>query len=388
MQESMLVHEAIEGRPIYNAPLCFDIEGDIDADALRRAFESVARRHPILLSTYQLDTGLALVGAATPPDLVAPQRWADFWTQQFDLAREPPVRLGLTSDGDHHTFGMCVHHVAGDSWSVDILLRDLGTAYNALARGREPGWPTEAPSFFDYADAERAQRYDTSWWSRSLAGIEPPPGPRADPPPEDERGRCHRVRLPLGTTHTQGVRRLARTMRVSPAAILFTAVSMTVDAPVVGLPVVLRDTTTQQRIVGPLLNMLPVVTPQGAPTNRAKLIQRHAEAMESAIQHKNVPYSRILATRPASGQLFLHAVNVDPVIPRLGLAGTRVTPVPVPPVWAIWPALWDFSWPTVGNLRGDLAVSASDFAPEQLPALVDGFLASLEWLLEKDEWSG
>jgi hypothetical protein len=161
-----------------------------------------------------------------------------------------------------------------------------------------------------------------------------------------------------------------------------------VDAPVVGLPVVLRDTTTQQRIVGPLLNMLPVVTPRGVPTNRAKLIQRHAEAMEAAIQHKNVPYSRILATQPASGQLFLHAVNVDPVIPRLGLAGTRVTPVPVPQVWAIWPALWDFSWPTVGNLRGDLAVSTSAFAPEQLPALVNGFLASLDWLLEKDEWSG
>ncbi len=386
MQESMLVHEAIEGEPIYNACQCFTITGKLDVDALGNAIQAVARRHAVLLSTYHLEDGKANTGAAALPELQTPKRWADFWTRPFDLEQESPLRIGLTEDGDEHTLGLCVHHVACDTWSIDILLRDIGTAYNALARGGVPTWTAEAPSFFDYAARERARNWDTRWWSELLAGIEPSNYPRTDALDVAERGRCHRLPLPLDSTHTQKVRRLAQTERLSPTAILFTAISFAVNAPILGVPTVLRDTAALQQTVGPLLTMLPVVTTRERGLDRTELIRRHAEALDTAIQHKDVPYSRIVGTQPTrpNAPLFLHTVNVDSMVPRLGLAGLRVTRVPIRPALAVWPAVWEFSRPTVGNLRGELSVSLDAFTHQQAQTLVEDFLASLDRLLHEE----
>lgn len=394
-----MVHEELVGLPVYNVPLCFSITGDVDAEALERAFAMVAARHPVLLATYDLDTDTAVVGAAPSPTLSRasgrpddgspPPQFADMWERPFELDVEPPVRIGLVSVApDRHYFGMCVHHVAGDSWSVDLLLRDIGEAYRAARQGEASRWTEQAPSFFDHAEEERAQDLDTAWWVERLRDTESPRHPRTDPPAEADRGRSHRTELTLRATETQGIRRLARAASASPAAVFCTAVSLSVGrrGSVVGLPTVLRDTGPSQRTMGPLLNTLPVVTTWRDGLSPVDLVRRHAEAMASAIAHKNVPYSRILAARetsptPVSAPLFLHVVNVDPDVPRLGLVGLRVTSVPVRPRWAVWPALWEFSWPSVGNVRGELFVSTDAFTPEQAQELADGFATSLAWLL-------
>ncbi len=47
-QRLWFLDKLIEGRAIYNMPMALLLQGHLDRDALRRAFEEVGRRHEIL----------------------------------------------------------------------------------------------------------------------------------------------------------------------------------------------------------------------------------------------------------------------------------------------------------------------------------------------------
>ncbi|MGW7574965.1 condensation domain-containing protein [Streptomyces sp. NPDC054765] len=408
MQQSMLAHESIEALPVYNMPLCFEILGAVDAVALETALHHVVRRHPVLSSTYADGRAFPLPASAllSPldtaiercPDGVAPTSLSRLWEQPMDLRTRAPVRAKLVSvSPERHYFGLCVHHVAGDSWSLALLLEELGSAYGALRCGTEPEARPPAPDFFDHAAEEQGRSWDPTWWRAQLAGVRPQPHPRTDPPPPTERGTLVETPLELDSAATRGVRELSRAARVSPTAVLLTAVSLAVAdtgggterSSTVGLPAVLRDTYALQATMGPLLTTLPVRTAWQDGATSTELVQAHAEAISGALAHKDVPYSRVLKAagvrrRPGTAPLFLHVVNADNEAPRLRLAGVRTILRPVTPKWAIFPAQWEFSWKAVGNIRGVLQVSADAFTAEQAADCVGRFRSSLTRLLRSE----
>jgi hypothetical protein len=407
MQQSMLVHEALTNRPIYNMPLGFRISGRLEVSALEQAMRHVIRRHPVLHSTYDVTGAVPLAPGAPLPGLVV-EAWeggdeqtpvvAEFWQRPFDLCREVPVRaLLMSASPEDHLLVLSVHHAAGDSWALALLTREMGDAYARIVRGAVGPEETPAPDFFAYAAEERAAAEDTAWWADSLRDHQPQSVPRQDLPADDDRGRFLPIDLHLDAIHTQGVKRLAREARVSPAAVLFTTVSTAVaavpgagsDRPcrsVVGLPAALRDTRALQETVGPLLNTLPVSTSWRPDWPVQEIVQTHAAAMESALAHKHLPYTRILKAarmRRAPGAVpLLHLVNVDTEIPRLRLSGARATALPLPARWATFPALWEFSWGMVGNMRGVLRTDTDSFTTDQANDMAEAFRSSLARLIK------
>ncbi|MFF1691679.1 MULTISPECIES: condensation domain-containing protein [unclassified Streptomyces] len=400
MQQSMLAHEAFEDRPLYNMPLHFRIDGALDADALASALAHVVARHPVLHCLYDGaeatpadPSGAALLRDTAGSADEAAAAVARTWQDPLDVRTSLPVRARLVSlSPDEHHFGLGVHHVAGDSWSLVLLLRELATAYNRLVGGRAPDTEPPAPDFFDHADGEQRVTWDTTWWSRQLRDVASRSHPRTDPPGEEDRCLVVSVPLALDAADTRGVRELARAARVSPASVLLTAVSLSTapEAPggenVIGLPAVLRDTQELQKVMGPLLNTLPVQVTWDARAAADDLVRAHHDAMQDALAHKEVPYSRILRgaggrRRPGTAPLFLHVVNVDNELPRLRLRGARTTWVPVEPTWAIFPAHWEFSWGAVGDIHGVLRASADAFDPGQTRQCAAAFRSSLSRLL-------
>ncbi|MFC9409957.1 condensation domain-containing protein [[Kitasatospora] papulosa] len=407
MQQSMLVHESLANRPLYNMPLGFRISGRLDVLALEGALHHVIRRHPVLHSTFDMAGAVPLSHGEPLPGL-ALGTWqegdeqtppiAEFWQRPFDLRREIPVRaLLMSSSLESHLLVLSVHHVAGDSWALTLFTRELGDAYTRIVRDANPPVQAPAPDFFTYAAQEQATSEDEAWWSESLGGHQPQPVPRVDPPADDDRGRFHPTSLPLDAVQTQGVKRLARAARVSPTAVLFTAVSMAVaaenlgaaDQPcrsVVGLPAALRDTRDLQETMGPLLNTLPVSTTWHPDRPAQEIVRTHAAAMQSALTHKQLPYTRILKAarirRTPGAAPLLHLVNVDTEIPKLRLSGAKATGLPMPALWATFPALWEFTWGTVGNMSGVLRTDTTSFTADQANHMAGAFRSSLARLIK------
>ncbi len=71
---------------------------------------------------------------------------------RFDLAKEPAVRAELFDHGDgEYTLMVLLHHIAGDGWSLNPLMRDLSIAYIARQTGEKAEWAPLAIQYADYA---------------------------------------------------------------------------------------------------------------------------------------------------------------------------------------------------------------------------------------------
>ncbi|GAA3886300.1 hypothetical protein GCM10022227_49610 [Streptomyces sedi] len=204
----MLFHSAYDERStdVYTVQVVIDLEGPLDAAALRRAAEALLRRHANLRAGFRYE-GLQKAVQLIHRQVDVPWREADLrqspeadreaeldrllheqrW-ERFDLTRPPLVRFLLARTGpERYCFGLTVHHILVDGWSMPRLLRELLTLYRD-ADGAE--LPPVRP-FRDYLswlagrDREEAGRA----WSRALAGLDgatlvAPGAERVAEPPE------------------------------------------------------------------------------------------------------------------------------------------------------------------------------------------------------------
>jgi hypothetical protein len=104
------------------------------------------------------------------------------------------------------------------------------------------------------------------------------------------------------------------------------------------------------------------------------------------VAHKDVPYPAILRAAGArrgtgADPLLSHVVNIDTETADLPLSGLRTTARPIGRRWAHVPALWEFTWGTVGNIRGVLRAATDSFTPTDARELAGRFQDALRHLV-------
>ncbi|MEU4249062.1 amino acid adenylation domain-containing protein [Amycolatopsis sp. NPDC026612] len=175
-QRLWLLQQRHPASTAYHVPLAFRVAGAPDVDALRRAVQALVERHPALRTAFEATPdGLRQVAKPAYDPWTEPSD--DFFTAPFDLASGRLLRAAWRPDG---TFLLCLHHIAVDGWSLNILFRELSGAA-----------PRDAHTPFDFA----------TWQSRWFAS----PGYRAqltersdDAEPLGEAslaGRLHTTRI-------------------------------------------------------------------------------------------------------------------------------------------------------------------------------------------------
>jgi NRPS condensation-like uncharacterized protein len=55
----------------------------------------------------------------------------------FDLEHDPVFRTHLFSRGDENVLLLNSHHIAGDTWSLIVMMEELGQLYQARLTRRE-----------------------------------------------------------------------------------------------------------------------------------------------------------------------------------------------------------------------------------------------------------
>ncbi|HEU4873754.1 MAG TPA: AMP-binding protein, partial [Pyrinomonadaceae bacterium] len=199
----------------YNVSLATRIRGEVDLNALRRAFDALVRRHPMLRARFPSRDGgpVCVVSEDVEIDFEDAANWSEAalrnrlqveaWTS-FDLENGPLLRVLLFRRSSREcVLLLSAHHIIVDFWSLAVLLRELASLYKAEVEGHPATLPT-IRSYSDYVRRETAmlagpegERLRT-YWLQQLAGELPVldlPADRARPPVQTYRGASVSTRL-------------------------------------------------------------------------------------------------------------------------------------------------------------------------------------------------
>ncbi|MEV0621449.1 amino acid adenylation domain-containing protein [Nonomuraea sp. NPDC050404] len=304
-------------RPTYNIPLAADLDGPVNAEALRAALADLADRHESLRTVFPEELGLPvqriLQGQEAAPPLevvhVTEQDLGDALAaaarHPFDLATEPPIRARLCVLGPRrHVLLLVVHHIAADEWSTVVLLDDLTRAYESRLGGVAPDWAALPLQYADYALRQEDAPADLAGvkhWAARLAGapgeIELP----TDRPRPSRAGHQGGVQtFELAPELRERMERLATEHGATPFMVLHAAVAALLhrmgagDDICVGAPVSGRGEPALDGLVGFFVNLLALRVDVSGDPAFSELLARAREADLDAYAHRDVPFERVV----------------------------------------------------------------------------------------------
>ncbi|ASW55624.1 non-ribosomal peptide synthetase [Plantactinospora sp. KBS50] len=361
-EQLWFIDQFAPGLPTYNIAGTLWLDGDLDVDALGRAFDTLIARHEILRTRLDSVDGrpVQVIDAPPPPTvwavrdlsgMPAAQRdtafeaeAVEFGLLPFDLAKGPLYRSRLVRMTQRrHALHLNVHHSVFDGWSFAICVRELAACYTAEVTG-EPAELAGMPiQFADYALWERG-RLDggaveemIAYWTGNLRGVESVQMPTDRPRPVLQSFDGAVARAPMGADVLAGLRALSRREGTTIFVTLLAALQVLLhrysgqDDIVVGTASANRSRPELAPLIGYLVNTLPVRTDTSGDPTFTELLARVKETTLAAYAHQDLPFPKLVEAlkveRDASrAPLFQigFTINEDPPQPHEA-AGLRIS---------------------------------------------------------------
>ena len=393
----------------YNLPLRVDLVGRLRPAALRAALAGVVERHEVLRTRYRAAAGRprpVVDPAFVPPlpliDLAAlaePRREAALEQlaaaearRPFDLAKGPVLRALLVRLGaERHCLMVTRHHIAGDGWSLGILLEELSTLYLAGAMGTAPRLAELPIQYGDFAAWQRARAEAPGGderlerWVERLRGADYGLGLLAEPAPGAQRPVAQCLRSTLPAPLVEDLRALARQERTTLFTVLLSAFASALHRIggqsdlVIGSPAAGRTRTRLEPLIGSFVTMLPLrLDLSGRPTV-GEVLRRSHPVVQAALEDQETPTEQLVERlRPQ------RTLNDNPLFaavfalqnlpqPRLASASLMLSVAPSPPVMPKFAVSLTASAAADGGLELELEYDPGRLAPEvaeQVSALV------------------
>ncbi len=324
MQEGMLFHSLYSPQSgVYVQQLDGRLEGDLDADAFKQAWQGALDRHPGLRTAFLwegLEKPMQVVGrrVSMPIDI---RDWsgltegerrqrleaylAEDRREGFKLSKAPLMRMALfrLGDGAFH-FVWTHHHILVDGWSVAILLKEVFGIYEACLRGRRVSLPDARPYSLYIGWLKRQNLKDAeAYWRRVLAGFSAPTsltglGSKEQAAPSEE---YERILTELTASQTEALSTLARRSRLTlnsivqgAWALLLSRYSRESDI-VFGVASAGRPTDLPgvESVVGLFVNTLPMRVILSPTEPLIPWLQRLQEGQAAQRQFEYTPLSEI-----------------------------------------------------------------------------------------------
>jgi acyl carrier protein len=320
---SFLVHQELEPDDTSSlCPMLWEIRGPLDVAALRRSIQDLLARHDSLRAAYKVGRqAVAVPGAPASGGslrvLASAASLADargnvqaalysepMKLQDGEVWRAVLAALVRTAGSQQaHILGIVVHHLAFDGWSEGVLARDLTVAYNARRDGQEPCFEFPAPAMAELAAARRRRKIardddSLTYWETRLKGVVGLRFSAGKP----AAGRVVPSRARLIRTRELSAKELEQwtTLAASHATTLFAvllavyarclAQHLAEDDVVIGVPVVMRESSLEEAAIGCIINMLCVRLNDVKVSTWDGAVTRAAHEFDSAFAHRHLSF--------------------------------------------------------------------------------------------------
>ncbi|MBI5086019.1 MAG: amino acid adenylation domain-containing protein [Acidobacteria bacterium] len=168
-QQRLWIAEQLQpGSAAYHIPSAWRVSGELNVEALRRAFHAICMRHAVLRTVIRSADGTPTAHVLDAPPQILEADWTAMTPAEaqgelvresrrpFDLAGAAPVRCLLARvDGGGYLLLFLFHHIAFDGWSSSIFNAEMTTAYAASCQGVEPPLEPLGLHYSDYAAGQR-----------------------------------------------------------------------------------------------------------------------------------------------------------------------------------------------------------------------------------------
>ncbi len=423
-QRLWLIDQLEPGSPLYNIPVALRIEGPLRPEVLACCLGEVVRRHEALRTVFAApkgspvqviqpaaDFGLAVVDLSGLPErtraATALALAGEEAGRPFDLARGPLLRglllrLAATGGQMEHVVALTLHHIAGDGWSMGILVREVTALYAAFAEGRPSPLPELPVQYADFAVWQRrwlqGEPLDgqLEYWRARLAGLAPAELRADRPRPPVRSGLGAAVPVAIAGGLTEALRILGRQEDATLFMSLLAAFAVLVhrhaesDRLVLGTDIANRRHAELEGLIGLFVNQLVLsVDLAGDPTFREILRQVRRDTLE-AYMHQDAPFDRLVEmlsperdlSRTPLFQLKLVLQNVP--FAAQSLRGLSVAPLDVPRQTAKFDLLLNLM-ETGAGIMGQAEYSTDLFEAATIARFLDGFALVLRSVVERPD---
>lgn len=320
MQERIWLYQQMHpSSAAYNIKADAVLSGHLDLAALETAFLELVRRHEALRTTVRLTNGIPLQHVEQaqllrlePVDLRSlpleernrelKARAAGEIGRVFDLDQRPPWRASLFRlDDAEHVLLITIHHIVCDGWSVNVLLNDLASLYNATTQGSVSSLPELRLRYSDYASWERDQVERAGFnaalkhWTKELAGAAPGLNFPLDPATSEASLRVEQKSFRLDRSTQRALWRLGKESGATLFNVLIAAFAVALEKYtgdrdlIIATPTSNRYRPEMQNVVGLFLNMLLFrIKPNSELTFRELLAEVRQTALR-AYAHQEIP---------------------------------------------------------------------------------------------------
>ena len=304
----------------------YRFSGDLNIQALQRAYSKIIERHEILRTVFHHDKSGEIKQFIVAPnpsetlielvDLTGDASVAEttraivkkMVETPFNLAQGPLIlaKLLKTSDNEY-VFGYVAHHIVSDGWSMEVLIRELLFLYKGYREGKEAELPPLRIQYKDFASWQQQQLSESntnqhaSYWINRFSDELPVLNLTGDRPrPRVRTYNGGKKVITLGAELTANLKNFSR----ETSATLFMLGLAGVKALlykytgqsdlIVGTGLAGRYHTDLEDQIGFYVNTLPIRTKFGKQHAFRELVASVMESTLGAYEHQVYPFDELL----------------------------------------------------------------------------------------------
>ncbi|HYP25231.1 MAG TPA: amino acid adenylation domain-containing protein [Blastocatellia bacterium] len=301
----------------YNLFGAVRINQELDAAAMRRAFQSLVDRHDVLRTTFSASQGEPIQIVHERAEVSFQSEDASGWGEEtlderlseeahrpFDLQTGPLLRVTLFSrSAREHVLLIVIHHIVSDFRSLTVLVHEMSALYRAEVEGVEANLPAPSAHFADFVNHEAEVLAGPEgdrlreFWMGELAGNLPVlslPADRPRPPVQTYRGAS--VPLTLDRELSRALKALAQENGATLYVTLLSAFICLLhrysqqDSIVVGTPTASRAKVEFSNVAGYFVNPVLVRADLSLNPGFVDVLRQVRAKVVAALNHQGYPF--------------------------------------------------------------------------------------------------
>ncbi|HEX6292099.1 MAG TPA: amino acid adenylation domain-containing protein, partial [Herpetosiphonaceae bacterium] len=410
-QRLWFLHQLQPDAAWYTVPVVLRLRGPLNHAALEQSLSALVARHEILRTSFAYDplhTGPEPYQQIAPPrpvplpvmllpasdEATIRQVIQALVERPFDLQNGPLLRATLVQLApEDQILALVLHHAIFDGWSLEVLLHEVITCYQAFAQGAAIELPPLPVQYADYAVWQRqwlqgeVLDQQLGYWRQHLANLAP-----LDLPTDYRRAatvseQSASVAFQISAALTDAVSRLSQELGATLFMTLLAALKVLLARwsgqtdLAVGTPIAGRVRPELDELIGFFVNTLVLRTDLAGHPSFADLVARVRQTALHAYTHQDVPFEMVVEELQPERDLSRHPLTQVMFVlhntPRLSmtLPDLTVEPLGVEPLATEFDLTLTVS-ESRGGLRGEFTYRRDLFAPDTMARMV-GHLETL-----------